>query len=159
MIKIAYLEISPRQTGKTARMYELARGVIGKGKKVCFVVCNKYMKKEAKLAVPAALVLADGEPFPHDQNPTEFTWFYDEFDWLKSTEVREGGYYATTARFVRKLGDVPIENDVLLQLIQAAGGRFERFYWPFDMGNELAEVRKLHTAEEFRLLYLGECFA
>ncbi|WP_322979009.1 hypothetical protein [Pseudomonas sp. C11] len=48
---------------------------------------------------------------------------------------------------------------MLLQLIQAAGGRFERFYWPFDMAAELAEVRKLHTAEDFRLLYLGECFA
>lgn len=144
MTKIAYLDISPRQTGKTTRLIERARLLLEAGSPVRFV-CLPGMK--------------DDESFPKDHDPDAGVWFYDEFDWLKSTQVREGGYYATTARFVRKLGEAPIENDVLLQLIQAAGGRFERFYWPFDMGEGLAEARKLHTAEEFRWLYLGECFA
>lgn len=158
MIKITYLDISPRQTGKTTRLIELARKLLEAGSLVRFV-CLPGMKDDIARQLPGALVMEDGEPLPKDHDPAAGVWFYDEFDWLKSTQVREGGYYATTARFVRKLGEADVENDVLLQLIQAAGGRFERFYWSFDMGESLVEARKLYTAEEFRHLYLGECFA
>ncbi|WP_454255189.1 hypothetical protein [Pseudomonas sp. Marseille-Q8238] len=155
---IAYLEISPRQTGKTSRLIETARRLLAAGTAVRFV-CLKGMKADIQRQLPGALVMEDGEPFPLDHEPDTGAWFYDEFDWLKSTQVRKGGYYATTARFVRQLGEASADNDVLLQLIQAAGGRFERFYWPFNMGKVLVEARKLHTPKEFRLLYLGEFFA
>lgn len=158
MTTIAYLDISPRQTGKTTRLIERARVLLEAGTLVRFV-CSPGMREYIAPQLPGALVIEDGEPFPKGHDPDAGVWFYDEFDWLKSTQVREGGYYATTARFVRKLGEASADSDVLLQLIQAAGGKFERFYWPYDMGEMLAAVRKLHTAEEFRLLYLSEFFA
>lgn len=157
-MKIAYLDLSPRQTGKTTRLIELARKLLESGTPVRFV-CVPGMKDDIESQLPGAIVLADGEPFPDAHDPEVGVWFYDEFDWLKSTQVREGGYYASTARFVRRLGEASIEDDTLLQLIEAAGGHFERFYWPFDMGACLTEARQTHTAEQFRLLYLGECFA
>lgn len=158
MIKIAYLDISPRQTGKTARLIELANKLTATGHKVAFV-CVPGVAAELRQKMPGVVVLEDGQPLPICLNPDRLVWFYDEFDWLESTEVREGGYYATTPRFLRKLGEASTENDPLLQLIQAANGHFERFYWPFEMGEGLKEARLRHTPEEFSLLYLGECFS
>ena len=157
MTKIAYLEISPRLTGKTTRLVELARQQLEAGSHVRFV-CRPRMKEEIQLRLPGATVLADGEQLPEGQEPDDGVWFYDEFDWLQSTQVREGGYYASTARYVRKLGEASPDDDVLLQLIEAKGGRFERFYWPFDMDSSIEEARQLYTPDEFRLWFLGECF-
>lgn len=158
MTKIAYLDISPRQTGKTSRLVELANRLTAAGHKVAFVAVPgmvEYLQQQ----MPGVVVLEDGQPLPICLNPDRLVWFYDEFDWLESTEVREGGYYATTPRYLRKFGEASPENDPLLQLIQAAAGHFERFYWPFDMGEGLKEARRHHTPEEFRLLYLGEFYA
>ncbi len=155
MIAIAYLDISPRQTGKTSRLIERARALLDENQRVCFVT-SKGMKREAQQALPRALVLADGDPFPPGENPAAFVSFYDEFDWLEAVEVRSGAYYATTPRFLRRLGEASPGSDVLLRLIEAAGGHFERFYWPFEMGETIREARVVHTDEEFRKLYLGE---
>lgn len=157
MIKIAYLDISPRQTGKTTRLVKLAQEQLERGQEVCFVT-QKGLKSYAKRALPGALVLADTEPFPVGLDSDEHTWFYDEFDWLRNVQVRQGGYYATTARFARKLGEGSAQDDILLQLIQAAGGRFERFYWPFEMEDGIREARAIYSPDEFRRLYLCEVF-
>lgn len=79
-------------------------------------------------------------------------WFYDEFDWLKSTVIREGGYYATTAARLRALDDSRSESDLLLQLVQANGHRHERYLWSFSMGQH----RQAMPADHFRMSMLGE---
>ena len=155
MTTIACLDISPRQTGKTTRLIKRARKLLTMGAAVRFV-CSKGMKAEVRRQLPGAIVLADGEPLPSDQAPRRGVWFYDEFDWLESVELRQDAYYATTARFIRKLGEHTPENDLLLRLIQANGNWYQRHTWPFDMADTLKEARQLHSPEDFRLLYLGE---
>ncbi|WP_431482113.1 hypothetical protein [Pseudomonas gorinensis] len=158
MKKIAYLDISPRMTGKTARLVKLAQAQLDLGRKVCFVTIRGVVPEIQKV-LPHALVVEDGKPFPAGLNADAYTWFYDEFDWLKNVKVRPGGYYATTARFLRKLGDCSSKDDTLLQLIQAAGGRFERFYWPSDAEVDVKEWRAFYAPDDFRRLCLGEVFA
>lgn len=157
MTKIAYLEISPRQTGKTQRLIQFAKCCMGTGKKVCFNTL-KGMKVEIQAQLPGALVLADDESFPEAENPAEYYWFFDEFDWLEHAQLLPGAFYATTPRFVREVGTHPTENDLLLRLLKVAG-RFERHYWPFDMSARLLEARQLYSPEEFRLFFLGEFLA
>lgn len=155
MTQISYLDISPRQTGKTTRLVKIAREHLERQQRVCFVTVEG-MKEQIQTALPRALVLADGEAFPEGENPAASVWFYDEFDWLQSTELREGGYYATTPQFMRKLGEHTPENDLLMRLLQANGERFERHYWPFYMAELLRTARAGHSEDEFRRLYLGE---
>ncbi len=154
-MKIAYLDISPRQTGKTSRLIEIADGITAQDRRVCYVT-SKGMKKHIQAALPRALVLADGEAFPAGENPAASIWFYDEFDWLKSTELRAGAFYATTPRFARKLGEHTPDNDLLLRLVQANGSRYERNTWSFEMADTIREVRQILSPEQFLLLYLGE---
>lgn len=155
MSSIAYLEISPRQAGKTTRLVHRARDLTENNQRVCFVTL-KGMKREVQRALPRALVLADGEPFPPGENPAASVWFYDEFDWLQSAIWRPGAYYATSPRFIRRPDETPTKPDLLLDLVKRNGYRFERYYWPWDMEEVLREGRALHSAEEFRRLYLGE---
>ncbi|AXQ50146.1 hypothetical protein DZC31_26450 [Stenotrophomonas rhizophila] len=151
---VGYLDISPRQTGKTERLIRFAELYLGTRKKVCFNTLAG-MKAEIQARLPGALVLADGEIFPESEDPDEYYWFYDEFDWLESATYRSSSFYATTPRFMREMGKHTPDNDLLLRLVQLAG-KFERHYWPFDMGTTLLEARQFHTPEEFRLFYLGE---
>lgn len=157
MTRIAYLEISPRQTGKTTRLIAFAQQKLSQGLPVRFVTFRE-MKKEVQAQLPGAIVLADGEPLPRGE-PGEGVWFYDEFDWLKYAELREGAYYSTTAQHLRKAGaDHPVD-DLLAALIEAANYTYQRCFWPFDMAELLNEARQLHGPEEFRRLYLGEFLA
>lgn len=158
MNKIAYLDISPRQTGKTARLVTHANRLNASGQKVVFVT-GAGVVDYLRIQMPGIVVLEDGQPLPICLNPDRLTWFYDEFDWLQSTQLREGGYYATTPRFLRKAGIHGPENDLLLRLVQANGEYFERHYWPFDIGNSLREARACYSPDEFRLMYLGEFLA
>ena len=147
MTRIAYLEISPRQTGKTERLIRFARCL-------CFNT-TKSAKAEVQARLSGALVLAEGEKFPASENTADYVWFYDEFDWLNSVKVRHGAFYATTPRFIRKAGKHTPDNDLLMRLVQNAR-KVQRNFWPSDMSNLLDEARQLHSSEEFRLLYMGE---
>lgn len=153
MTRIAYLEISPRQTGKTTRLIGFAQQKLSEGLPVRFVTLG--MKNEIQAQLPGAIVLADGEPLPSGES-VEGIWFYDEFDWLKHAELREGAYYASTARRLRKAGVKQPVDDLLPSLIEAAGYTYQRCFWPFDMGELLNDARRQHSPEEFRLMYLGE---
>jgi len=148
------LEISPRQTGKTTRMVTKARELLDGGITVRFV-CSKGMKACFKRLLPGATVLDDGEGLPPGDDPDLGVWFYDEFESLKSAVLRPNAYYASSPRFMRMLGQPP-GDDMLLQLLEANGGCFERIYWAFDVTEYLREVRLAYTPEEFRRLYLGE---
>ncbi|ENQ6409026.1 hypothetical protein ACEPNE_003003 [Pseudomonas aeruginosa] len=153
---IAYLEISPRLTGKTTRLCALARDLLAQGRQVIFV-CPPGDVLEIRRALPGAVVLGDGEPLPaFVVDPDSATWFYDEFDWLQNVHVRAGGYYATTAQRLRDPElDTPAV-DLLLQLLEANGNRHERHFWPFGL-NGLAEFgAATEDRDSYRLMYLGE---
>lgn len=154
MTRIAYLEISPRQTGKTTRLIEMAQQKLAEGFPVRFVTFAG-MEKEIQAQLPGALVLADGEQLPRGESE-DGVWFYDEFDWLKHAELREGGYYATTPQFLRSPGIKHPADDLLPSLLEANGYCYQRCFWPFDMGELLDEARLQRTPDEFRMLYLGE---
>ncbi|MBK3450053.1 hypothetical protein [Pseudomonas haemolytica] len=153
--KIAYLEISPRQTGKTKRLVQFANELYGQGRTVIFVT---YLAKFDLGLVPGVIVLSDGKSPPPGIDLSNAVWFYDEFDWLKSTKIRAGAYYATTAKKVRRLGVDTPENDLLLRLIEVNGLHFQRHFWFFGLKPDswLTECRATYSAEEFRAFILGE---
>lgn len=155
MTHIAYLDISPRQTGKSTRLIKRANECAATGRPVVFVTFEGLVD-QFQQQMPDVFVLRQEQPLPANVEPDEVVWFYDEFDWYEGVEVKAGGYYATTPRFLRKLGDPANEDDLLLQLVKAAQGHFERFYWPFDIQSAIDEARQTHTPEQFRHLYLGE---
>ncbi|MDP9525348.1 hypothetical protein [Pseudomonas protegens] len=153
-VKIAYLEISPRQTGKTQRLVSLANELSAQAVPVVFV-CFPGLVQELQTAMPNVTVLADGEPLPPGIDKQQAVWFYDEFDWLKSTVIREGGYYATTAARLREAGAL-IQGDMLMDLLKANGMRHERhllhsYLWEF-----VRDHRAIMSPEQFRLSMLGE---
>lgn len=155
--KIAYLEISPRQTGKTARLIGFANQLKSEGRTVIFVT---PLAKSTPFPpqMPGVIVLSDGEAPPSDTDLLDAVWIYDEFDWLESTQVRDGAYYATTAKRVRELGIDSPENDLLLKLIELNGDRFERHFWFFGLRPDswFTEARANYSPEVFRALILGE---
>lgn len=149
------LEISPRQTGKTSRLIMKAREHLANGVKVR-VVCSKGLENFFQDRLPGAHVYWDLQELPEDE-PDDGVWFYDEFEWLKSAVLRSNAYYFSSPRFTRKLGSAP-GDDLLLQLLHASGGHFDRHYWGNDMAELLDEARLSYSPEEFRRLYLGEFF-
>ncbi|MDR6956609.1 hypothetical protein J2W43_000572 [Pseudomonas brassicacearum] len=153
--KIAYLEISPRQTGKTERLIQLAQPYLVAGRKVCFVTV-KGLVEDLRRRLPGAVILEDGEDVLFGEDVENAVWFYDEFDWLNSTRIRADAFYATTPRFQRTAGINTSENDLLLRLIEANNRYFCRYTWQIHMSDILEEARASHSPEEFRLLYLGE---
>lgn len=152
--KISYLEISPRMTGKTSRLCAFANDLATTGVTVIFV-CAPQLAPGLRKVMPDVTVLADGQPVPDTVNETNATWIYDDFDWLKSTRIRDGGYYATTAARTRQAG-VPSPGDVLMGLIEANGNRHERHFLPSCFGGFIREHRATMSAEDFRLGMLGE---
>ncbi|MFJ3413734.1 hypothetical protein [Pseudomonas protegens] len=153
--KIAYLEISGRQTGKTTRLVKIANDLTAQGKTVIFVT----LQAEDLLGhLPGVVVLSDRQAPPDDVDQEQAIWIYDEFDWLKSAKVRNGGYYATTASRVRDLRIDTPETDLLLQLIKLNGGSYQRHLltpWLIDEAY-YEEARAIYTAEQYRQMVLGE---
>lgn len=156
--QIAYLEISPRQTGKTTRLVRLANTLKAQGRTVIFV---SSMAQDVRRQMPGVIVLADGEEPAPDVDLEDAVWFYDEFEWLKSTVIRIGGYYSTSPKTVRMLGAEFAEDDVLMKLLEANGQHFERHLWFFGLrpDNWFTNTRKEYSPEEFRLWILGEFLA
>ena len=155
-MNIAYLDISPRQTGKTTRLCALARALIEQGRRVVYV-CPEGMATDIAAALPGAVVLHDGQALPQDVDADSAVWFYDEFDWLTSAKLRAGAYYATTPKRLRDLSRDTTENDLLLQLLHANGNRHERHYWPMmGIGTALDLYRLSFAPEQFRTYALAE---
>lgn len=156
MTRIAYLEISPRQSGKTARLIKKAATLAKQGHTVVYVSPGLDEERQTALRRMGVVVRKDGEPLPEHLDENRAVWFYDEFDWLKSTTVRMGGYYATTAKRMRDPRFDSPDNDVLLALLKANGYSHERHFIPFAMRETLIEARPLYPPEEYRLFCLGE---
>ncbi|AZD84761.1 hypothetical protein C4K14_1927 [Pseudomonas chlororaphis subsp. aureofaciens] len=155
--KIAYLEISPRQTGKTTRLVKFACQLKDEGKTVIFVT-PMAKDKHLRQQLPGVIVLADGQRPPVGVELTDAIWIYDEFDWLTSTQLRDGAYYATTAKRVRRLGVDTPDNDLLMQLLEVNGLHFQRHFWFFGLqaDNWFSQAREFYSPDDYRLLILGE---
>lgn len=153
-VKIAYLEISPRMTGKTTRLCKFANNIAATGKPVIYI-CQPPLVEGLRREMPGVTVLADGEPVPEGIDVTNAVWFYDEFDWLASTIIRDGGYYATTAKKLRNAG-TPLYGDILMGLLKANGNRHERHYMPSFLWEFVCDNRAVMPPETFRMSMLGE---
>ncbi|CAI8755408.1 Zonular occludens toxin [Pseudomonas sp. IT-P44] len=153
-VKIAYLEISPRMTGKTTRLCKLANDLAASGQSVIYV-CLPQLAPRLCLDMPNVNVVADGQPVPETVDQESAIWVYDEFDWLKSTVVRSGGYYATTVARLRDL-DNYAPDDVLMQLVEANGNRVERHLWQIDYRDFVSAHRATMAPDSFRMSMLGE---
>lgn len=153
-VKIAYLEISPRMTGKTTRLCKLANDLSASGQSVIYV-CLPQFAPALRVDMPNVTVLADGQPVPATVALARAIWFYDEFDWLKSTVVRPGGYYATTAARLRDLDNFA-PDDVLMQLVKANGNRVERRLWRVEYRDFVSDHRATMEPDSFRMSMLGE---
>lgn len=150
------LEISPRMTGKTTRLIAKAKEHLAKGNLVRVVCCSGHQGYFSK-QLPGALVRSDRQQFPANLDPEDGVWFYDEFEWLTNAELRSNAYYYSSPRFIRKIGcDSGV--DLLLRLLNANEGRFERHYWCWDMSECLEGARLTYAPDEFRRLFLGEFF-
>ncbi|MFU3873513.1 hypothetical protein ACM7HL_12705 [Pseudomonas aeruginosa] len=156
MTRISYLEISPRQSGKTARLIKKAATLSRQGHTVVYVSPGLDEERQTALRRVGVIVRKDGETLPKHLDEDRAVWFYDEFDWLKCTTVRMGGYYATTAKRLRDPRVDSPESDMLLALLKANGYSHERHFIPLAMRETLAEMRLLYRPEEFRLFCLGE---
>ncbi|WP_409303285.1 hypothetical protein [Pseudomonas sp. KCJK8993] len=153
--KVAYLEISGRLTGKTTRLVKFANELTAQGETVIFVTPQaEYLRQ----SLPGVTVLSDHQATPDHVDQEQAIWIYDEFDWLKSTKVRDGGYYATTANRVRDLGIDTPETDLLLQLIELNGGGYQRHLLTPGVIDKAhyEETRAACTDEQYRQLILGE---
>ncbi|WP_256806003.1 hypothetical protein [Pseudomonas kurunegalensis] len=155
-VKIAYLEISPRQSGKTTRLAEMACDLVDQGRTVIFVVPRRANVNFLVRIHPRLIVLEDGKRLPTDVNPDDAVWFFDEFDYMKSTVVREGAYYATSPARVRVIGESPAPDDVLMQLLEVNGQRHARNYGPDYMREFYQECRLNMAPADFRLSILAE---
>ncbi|BAP43923.1 putative uncharacterized protein [Pseudomonas sp. StFLB209] len=158
-VKIAYLEISGRMTGKTERLAEMASELAAQGRTVIFVVWSPRAVLDLGCRHPGLLVIADGQPLPAGVDPETAVWFYDEFDYLKSAVVRPGAYYSTTPRYLRVAGEPAADKDVLLQLLEANGYRYDRYVMPpyiSSDGQFYREHRLNRTPEQFRMHMFGE---
>jgi hypothetical protein len=142
--------------GKTARMVKYAADLAMRDHRVVFVACSLRDERLKYLSQVGVTVLADGEELPPDIDEHSAIWFYDEFDWLQSTKIRMGAYYATTPKRLRTAGVELPESDLLLALVKAAGYRHERNFLLFDMAENWKEARQLYSESEFRRLFLGE---
>lgn len=156
MLRPLGLEISPRMTGKTTRLIAKAKEHLAMGDPVRVVCCSGHQDYFSK-QLPGALVRSDRQRFPAYLDPSNGVWFYDEFEWLSNAELRSNAYYYSSPRFFRRIGCDP-SSDLLLQLLYANEGRFERHYWSWDMSECLQEARLSYTEDEFRRLFLGEFF-
>lgn len=153
-VKIAHLEISPRMTGKTTRLCALANDLSANGQTVIYV-CIPHLALGLREHMPNVTVLADGQPVPDGIDVANAIWFYDEFDLLTSTVIRDGAYYATTAARLRQAG-APAPGDILMALVKANGNRHERHLLPAFLWEFIRDHRPIMSPDDFRLSMLGE---
>lgn len=153
--KIAYLEISGRQTGKTTRLVKIANDLTAQGETVFFVTPQA---EDLRGRLQGVVVLSDRQAPPDNVDQERAIWIYDEFDWLKSAKIRNGGYYATTASRIRDLRVDTPETDLLLQLIELNGGSYQRHLLTPGVIDEayFNEASELYTHEQYRQMVLGE---
>lgn len=121
-----YLEISGRLSGKTERLAAAVKEHVEASGIALVVVSNGLVDHMREKLFQTGVVVIP-EDLMHSKLVTgvepqleNVRWFFDEFDWLKNVPVKEGAYYATTARYLRKQ-DASAEGDILLKLVVKLG--------------------------------------
>lgn len=121
-----YLEISGRQSGKTERLIEAVEKH-AEANGIALVVVHNGLVDHMREKLFKTGVVVIPEDLMHSELVTQVEpsledvrWFFDEFDWLKDVPVKEGAYYCTTARYLRKQ-DASAEGDTLLTLVKKLG--------------------------------------
>jgi len=149
---VRYLEISPRQTGKTERLVQDAtyQHVVN-NKKIVLVGMRMSWARDLMPFVYAAGESEDEvlRQIGGRAKPEELMWYYDEFDHMRSRfSIRENGYYCTTAKYVRtfsKEHPEAILTDQLLQLVDGNGGVYATSaHNPLKRSSLAKHVRDIH---------------
>ncbi|GEK74242.1 MULTISPECIES: hypothetical protein [Halomonas] len=114
-----FLEVSGRQVGKTHDLEQAAIGHIKRGG-VAIIVAGEGLTDRIRRRVPDAMVIeygthTDQALLEQVSAMEQVRWFFDEFDWYQAVPVVPGGYYCTTARFIRSENADP-NGDTLLTL-------------------------------------------
>jgi thymidine kinase len=150
-----YLEISPRQTGKTTRLVQAATDWINKNLENHAIICtvNNSAKKHVQYLINIYLinnhrikVITQHESITYLKN---LKWFYDEFDHFEKKNlliIDETGYYVTTPKFIRN--EIK-SDDLLMNLLKTKNGEYERYerdktlldFWEFDKELQLTEEK------------------
>ena len=158
MTRIAHLEISPRQTGKTHRLMLAAMRHAGDGQPTVFV-SSLARHLRPQLERHGIVTIRDGNAeVPETHRAANAVWLYDEFDWIEGVKVREGAYYATTARYLRSAEDLFEGDDILARLLRANGWRCEKHFMnaPPVYRYMAVDFRRATDPDAFRCLVLGE---
>ena len=175
-----YLEISPRQTGKTTRLIEMANHLDETREDVsCILVTmnhhmKRYMCSHFKKN-PTILVITQAEVkktmLGYRGRTVTPILFYDEFDFMEPENVivNTEFYYATTAKRMRDYIDIiewkaGIKRDPMLSLLKANGWMYtakSSIGWlATDIDEMLYKIRSaypdsLYTEYEGRFLNLS----
>jgi hypothetical protein len=176
-----YLEISPRQSGKTERMVESIADRLQKGGTIFLQVANYHYfqtlekrirekMKLRKLRENSLVHVRDPQHYRHlttgmDINPTIYA---DEFDSLGNDVIlTETGYYQCTPKYMRTDKDIVMwllgeREDPLLWAIQMNGGKYE-VYSPMNMFmdrtiRDIRTLRRQMPGDIFRVEMMGNLF-
>lgn len=149
---VEYLEISGRQSGKTTRLIEKARGLSRRGENCYIFTVNNQMKRLLQNQIGSKQIKAcssnnflHNSQLVHEINSREKKYlFFDEFDFYvdESKEVISHLcsnsslrlYFATTPSYQRSLREIKkhYDNedhhfDLLIQLIEMMNFKYETF--------------------------------
>lgn len=130
--KARYIEVSPRQTGKSHRLIQDATHQRYGHDKIIVIVSPLdayYWKQDAPFVKVVAKTEAQAErelaKLGIDPESEKIAWYYDEFDFIKGLEqIRDGGYYTTTPKTLRDYANATpgqLEEDFLLRLVVQNG--------------------------------------
>jgi len=152
-----YLEISPRQSGKTHRLIQRAVRLLKMNKRILIVCLDWNSCLRIKLKVSSIyfnknlcnLILTSYKNYKQ-YNPSEFdVIFYDEFDFggtniCASNYLLRNGYYCTTPRFVRDYDYISnykhnrlLIPDTLLELVAYKNFRYNKYIPYHDFNHKL----------------------
>uniref|UniRef100_A0AAU6W371 Uncharacterized protein n=1 Tax=Pseudomonas phage Cygsa01 TaxID=3138529 RepID=A0AAU6W371_9VIRU len=127
--KARYLEISPRQTGKTHRLIQDATHQRYENDKIIAIVSCMHRRFWEDLAPFAKAIGQSEEEVSNllsrvgiDPRSDKVAWYYDDFDFLHTMprHIKHGAYYVTTPKTLRdfsNLSEEAVSQDFLLALV------------------------------------------
>lgn len=153
-----YLEISPRQSGKTTRMIKYAIRLIRKGHSVLFVsISQRYIRHLSDQLVRQLSIKSDTPVITFTTyasykkgnfKSTAYDFvLFDEFDFANVNKdfIVKNGYYSTTPRFIRSTKYIKD------YMVKRLGGK------KFDLLMELVIIKKYKFKTYFNAKSIHTC--
>lgn len=172
-----YLEISPRRTGKTTRFVKAVKEWIKDENNVALIFCHqRSWARELGRQIGArnrnSVQFIFGEKQFNDYligccRSERQRVFVDEFDFMDWYPVDVEGYYVTTPKRQRTMGEMISfllgENeDRFLQLIRFNNGHYEQYspmQWLNQMNlSQIKDLRHMYQREHFNMEMLANAF-